>query len=172
MANMLLFLQDLLKENDKPSVLQNAEGEVLNDRLLVVLGNTGEGEEDVLEITEYLQPVQVASTQDAFHIIQFQYVLPVEVTPDTFNQVSSALHFFNRLIHCPGFELDELNNKIIYRYMWFVKSNGIDSFLLMQVLGNLSLCYKMFSPYIKEIAQGKYTLEDILEQVIALTSKL
>ncbi len=171
MENLLLFLQRLLKENDKPSKLEKAKGEILNDRLLVALGNMDEGQEGVMEITEYLPSVQETPTQDALLMIQFQYVLDVNVTPDTFNQVSSALHFFNRMIHCPGFELDELNNKILYRYMWFINKKGIDSLLLLQVLGNLHVCYKMFSPYIKEIAQGKYTLEDILEQVASLAPK-
>lgn len=160
MAEILTRLQEILEKNGKSSTLQKG-GDEAPDRLLVVLGTIEEGQEDVMEVTEAVP----LFPDKPYHLLQFQYVLSGEVTADTFNQVSSVLHFFNRLIHCPGFELDELNNKVIYRYMWFVKDEGIDSFLVMQLLGNLRICYKMFSPYINEIAQGKYTLEEILKKV-------
>ena len=153
-----------------------ASSDVPQDRLLVVLGSPEKGKEDILEITAHPQAFEGdLSTEGqggSYHLIQFQFVLPLEINPSTFNQVSSALHFFNRLLHCPGFELDELSDQIVYRYVWFIKKEGIDPFLLMQVIGNLDLCYHMFTPYIKEIAEGKYTLEDILKQVVALTKKV
>lgn len=170
---ILTHIQTLLEEKDYHGVLQMASEDVPYDRLLVVLQSPESGKENLLEITAHPQMFEgkftTENVEDAYHLLQFQFVLPVEVTPLTFNQVSSALHFFNRLLHCPGFELDELNDQIVYRHVWFIKKKGIDSFLLMQVIGNLHLCLNMFSPYIKEIAEGKYTLEDILKQVSALS---
>ena len=143
------------------------------ERLLVALGNDN-SQDDTLEITAHPQSFEGAFTKkdlpDSYYLLQFQYVLPLEVSPDTFNQISNCLHFFNRLIHCPGYELDELSDQVIYRYVWFIKKSGIDPFLLMQVIGNIQLCFNMFRPYIKEIAEGKYTLEDILKKVIHLTT--
>jgi hypothetical protein len=152
-----------------------ANSDVPYERLLVAVGSTIPNKDNILEITAHPQYFEGAFTKenlsDSYHLLQFQYILPVEVPLETFDQVSSCLHFFNRLIHCPGFELDELSSQIVYRYVWFVKKKGIDEFLLMQVIGNVQLCFNMFSPYIQEIAEGKYTLEDILEKVVHLTNR-
>lgn len=170
---ILSYIQKILEESGQSSILKKASEDIPNDRLLLVLSSPEKSQEHVLEITAHPQAFEGKFTKensaDSYHLLQFQFVLPVDVTPATFNQVSSCLHFFNRLLHCPGFELDELSDQIVYRHAWFIKKKGIDAFLLMQVIGNLQLCFNMFSPYIKEIAEGKYTLEDILEKVAALT---
>lgn len=170
---MLKKIQKLLIENDQPCLFKKGDSTNPNDRLLVALSTPQEGDENILEITEFPQAFQGISSKETSdtHLVQFQFTLPIDITPHTFNQVSSALHFFNRLLHCPGFELDELNNQVIYRYCWFIKKAALDPSLLQQVIGNISLCYKMFIPYIKEIALGKYTLEEILEKVLELTKK-
>lgn len=169
---MLKEIQKLLTEMDQPSLLIEGDEKEPFDRLLVTLEAPQKGEENVLSITEFPQFLkEVAQKERDDHLIQFQFILPIEFSPQTFNQVSTSLHFFNRLLHCPGFELDELNSQIIYRYCWFINNKGLTPLLLQQLIGNLKLCYNLFLPYIKEIAQGKYTLEDILEQVLSLTKK-
>lgn len=151
-------IQSLLEEKGYLPTFEKDE-----DRLLVPLKGPGT-REDLLEIKVFPQTLE----GDIYFLLQFQLVVPVDVLPETVPQVSSSLHFFNRLIHCPGFEFDELSNQVFYRYAWFMKKTGIDAILLQQVISNLHLCFSMFSPYIQEIAAGKYTLEDILEKVIAL----
>lgn len=169
---MLKEIHQLLIEIDQPSLLLEGDDQEPYDRLLVTLEAPQKGESNVLTITEFPQFLkEVAQQEWEDHLLQFQFILPVEISPHTFNQVSSSLHFFNRLLHCPGFELDELNSQIVYRYCWFINQKGLTPLLLQGVIGNLKLCYHLFLPYIKEIAQGKYTLEDILQQVLALTKK-
>ncbi len=172
---ILTHIQQLLDQNDFPSTLREASDEAPYDRLIVALESPIPNQENLLEIVAHPQSFEGELTrnkaQDSYYLIQFQYVLPAEISPDTFNQLSSCLHFFNRLLPCPGFELDELSDQIVYRYVWFIKKNGIDAFLVKQVIGNMQLCYNLFSPYINEIAEGKYTLQDILEKVIELTQQ-
>lgn len=173
--NILPYIQKILDEQDQPCTLMEPSPDFPYERLLVVCGNDKEGKADILEITAHPQFFEGAFTKenhvDSYYLLQFQFVLPIEVSAENFNQISSSLHFFNRLLHCPGFEVDEISDQILYRYVWFIKKKGIDSFLLMQVLGNIQLCFKMFGPYIKDIAEGKYQLEDILQQVVNLTKQ-
>jgi len=172
---ILNYINDLLEQNDLACILNEPSDDVPYEHLIVALKTPEMEKEDLLEISTHPQTFEGISTggdpSDSYHLINFQFVLPTQMTPATFNQVSSCLHFFNRLLHCPGFELDELSDQVIYRYTWFVKKKGIDSFLLMQVIGNLHLCYQMFGRYIQEIAEGQYTLEDILEKVTALSNR-
>lgn len=170
-------IQELLDEKDQPNTLREPSEQFPYERLLVACGTTTDKKTsgDILEITAHPQSFEGAFNKDenvdTYHLLQFQFTLSVTVSPDNIGQISSSLHFFNRLLHCPGFELDELSDRVFYRYVWFIKKKGIDSFLLMQVIGNLHLCYKMFGPYIKEIALGHYKLEDILEQVVKLSKQ-
>lgn len=172
---ILAFLQKLLIENDFPSTLFEANDDVPYDRIIVALESPDLNKDNLLEIVVHPQTFEGAFTKktvsDSYYLIQFQFILPLEISPDTFNQVSSCLHFFNRLLHCPGFELDELSDQVVYRYVWFIKQKGIDAFLLKQVIGNMQLCFNLLSPYIKEIAEGKYTLEQILEKVTQLSKQ-
>lgn len=160
---ILTTIQHLLDQSDQSSSLHESTEQIPYERLLLAIG------ENILEITTHPESFTMKKQrEDSYHLIQFQITLPVQVSSDTFNQVSTALHFFNRLLHCPGFELDELNDEIMYRYNWFIKEKGIDAFLLMQVINNIRLSYDMFSPYIIEISNGVYTLEDLLEKVTSL----
>jgi hypothetical protein len=174
--SILTYIQELLDENDLPNALLEASDDVPYERLVVALESPDPQQEHLLEIMAYPQFIEGAFTKeklpDSYYLIQFQCILSIKVSPETFNQVASCLHFFNRLMHCPGFELDELNDQILYRYVWFIKNTGIDAFLLKQVVGNIQLCFNLFNPYIREIAEGKYTLEDILEQVIRLAERI
>lgn len=174
-TTILAHIQSFLDEKDQASTLMEPSSEVPHERLLVACENENDQTADIMEITAHPQFFEGAFTKqnisDAYYLLQFQFIVPIEIPPENFNQVSSSLHFFNCLLHCPGFTLDELSDRVIYRYVWFIKRKGLDAFLLMQVLGNMQFCFKMFSPYIKEIAQGKYKLEQILEKVVKLAKQ-
>lgn len=172
---ILSHIQSLLEEQKRECSLLPPSSESSHERLLVLMNMQHNKKETIIEITAHLQqiPDSIARevTTEPFYLIQFQSVLPTQVPPATFSAVSNSLHFFNRLSHCPGFELDELSDQVLYRYVWFVKESGFDSFLLMQILGTIHLYLEMFSPHIQEIAKGTYTLPDVLEQVIQLAKK-
>lgn len=172
MTTLLEKIQKFLDENDQPSTLFQPTSEFPYERILIATENQKEQHVDFLEITALEMPKDVAQEESSnCSLIQFQFLLPVKVSAEYFHQISSALHFFNRLLHLPGFELDELTNQIIYRYVWFTAQDRLDASLFMQALGNVQLCFKLFSPFIIEIAKGKYQLEDIIQQVVTLTEK-
>lgn len=172
---ILTYIQQLLEEKDQACALMEPSSDFPYERIVVACGSEYDKKADILEITAHPQFFEGAFTKeemiDAYYLVQFQFVLPVEVPAENFNQVSNSLHFFNRLLHCPGFELDELSDQVLYRYVWFIKKNGIDAFLLTQVLGNIQLCFNMFKPYIQDIARGQYKLEHILEEVVKLAQQ-
>lgn len=175
MASLLAYLQTLLDQKDIPCTLLEASSEVPYDRLIAVIGKNALNEEFLLEMTVYPQSFKTSSKEkegSEYALIQFQYIFPSQVLPSTTQQVSGSLHFFNRLLHLPGFELDELHDQVLYRYNWLVKKSGIDLFLLSQVIGNIQLCLQLFHPYIKEIIEGRSTLDNILEKIIELSQKL
>jgi hypothetical protein len=166
---ILTRIQQILEEKEQISSLITATPDIPYDRILLYLGRDANKNEEALEITAASQSFLPSDSEnESYELIQFQYVLPCEVSAATTLKVSSSLHFINRLLHCPGFELEELSDQILYRYTWFIKENTLDPNLLIQVLGNIQLCIEMFSPFIQDIAAGRYTLEDILEKVIQL----
>lgn len=169
MGDILIEIKNILDKKDWPCILKEPSAEIPYRCLLLDCGTNEEDQKELLEITTQFQSFPSSFMKDEeridYELLQFQFVLPLIVYPDTFQQVSNALHFFNRLLHCPGFEMDELSDRVIYRYVLFLKKENVDASFLLHVLGNIQLCFKMFSPYVKEIAEGKYTLEDILAQI-------
>lgn len=172
---MLTYLQKLLDQKEIPSTLLKASSEVLYDRLVAVIGKNALHEEFLLEITVFPQSLKTSAhgkEESEYALIQFQYLFPLQVAPGAMQQVSGSLHFFNRLLHLPGFELDELHDQVLYRYSWVMKKSGIDLVLFSQVIGNIQLCLQLFHPYIKEIIEGRSTLDSMLEKMIELSKKM
>lgn len=172
---ILSHMQQLLEENGQICTLVKSSAEFPYDHLLLLMTIQQDKPEELLEIAAYPQQFPAALTKkavaDTYYLIQFQYKFPLQVPAAHFEQVSSSLHFFNRLLHCPGFELDELKDQILYRYSWFIKASGLDDLLLRQVIGSIQLSLALFSSYIQDIANGRQTLEQVLEQVIESAKK-
>ncbi|WP_075883003.1 hypothetical protein [Candidatus Protochlamydia sp. W-9] len=97
--------------------------------------------------------------------IQFLHQLPFEVTPLAVNQIASLLLFLNQNLDWPGFELDELNNRLTYRYNWLIKESAIDTAQLTIITGNLLLSLDMFNDPIKQIADGQLTFNELLRGI-------
>lgn len=169
---ILSHMQQLLEEKGQTCTFMQSSKEFPHDRLLVLITVQQDKPEEMLEIVAYPQQLPAAlAKKETYYLVQFHYQFPLKVPSAHFEQVSSSLHFFNRLLHCPGFELDELKDQMLYRYSWFIKSSGLDSLLLMQVIGSIQLSLSLFGAYIQDIAHGRKTLEDVLEQVIALAKQ-
>lgn len=170
----LRVIQQLLEENDFSCHLAAPTSTVPYERLLLAWEpNLPELAQDLIEITaqplQQPEEIQKGEKEASYFLIQFQSICSFDVPASTIKQVSTALHFFNRLLHCPGFELDELNDQVLFRYVWYVSKQGLEAPLLIQIIGSIQLCIKLFSPSIKGLAEGEYTLEEILEKVVQLS---
>lgn len=164
-------IEKFLEKEQFDCSLVNSSEDVPYDRLLVFLGLDYEKREQILEIIAQEQltdPLVKSSPEESYYRIQFQIPLSFKVEDLALNQVASLILFLNQLVDFPGLELHELNNQVIYRYVWLTKGSGIDSKLIISITGIIMLLLELFTASIERLALGKSTFNELLEEVIKI----
>lgn len=145
-------------------------------RVLVFLGNDTLEREKILEITAQNQDLgeslKEPPSPPAYTRIQFEVPLPFDIKEHTANEVASLLAFLNRMLELPGFELDEVNSKIYYRYVHLTPHKGIDKTLITGIVGVIIMLLGMFSDTIEQVSEGKRSFNDLLEQMLQLAETM
>ncbi len=168
------------------SVLKNENYEVRllkNDKffnapyLAVTLGKESEVDSKVLEIYVREQEAGQSLTPDRPHkdtILQciFELEYPFSVKRQYTNDVSALLHFLNQQHRMSGYVLDEINNKVIYRYNAIVTNTGINAQVLLGIIGIILLFYDIHRTTIEEVAEGKVSFNTIISRLLETYEKI
>lgn len=169
MANLLNQLRDFLEKEAYSSILIPASQKLALDSLLVVLSLDAQKREQNLEIIEYssLSTDQKFST-DTPHVsrLQFKVLLPFKVDDLCSNEVSAFIHFINLSIDLPGYEFNELEGQVLYRYMWIISGENLDETLVKSILAVIKLNLSLFSDVIETLAKGKMSFNDLLSNIV------
>jgi hypothetical protein len=173
---MLNQIQDILEQEKMDCSLYPATEELPIARLLVFLGNDNQKREQILEISAQQQPFQLKSEEsqapsDDYYRIQFHFIFPFKAIDMALPQVASLALFLNQSLDFPGLELNELENQISYRYVWLVKQNGVDSKLVMTIIGIILFFSDLLAPLLERVANGSATFNDLLKEIIELNSQ-
>ena len=168
MVDRLLECEEILRKENFDCALSLAS-EDADRRLLVLLNTERLQEERIVEIV-----VDEQKIGDFVCVaIQFQCVFPVEVDPGAVFEMGSLLHFINRFLDLPGFELSEMDQKVFYRYVWLTSENqGIAVGVLKTIVSLIALLMELFSEPIMQVAQGRTTFTGLLDQVMAILDKI
>lgn len=165
-------LKALLEKEEFDCTLIPSTMQVPFDRLLVHLGLDAKERERLLEIMASQQPVSpefvLPQSTPLPYRLQFRIQLPFKVQDMALSQVSSLLLFLNQFIDLPGFELNELEGEVLYRYVWIIHPTAIDATLLMSILGSMMLNLGLFTDTIETLANGKMSFNELLAQVIKI----
>lgn len=168
--DFLQFLETMLKEEKLDCSLEPDRHAPPFGKLLVFLGHDALDRERALIITVQEQNLgEALKTQPEkpkFVRIQFEVCLPFPMKEHAANETGSLLAFLNRMLELPGFEMDEINGKIFYRYVLLTSNEGANKELVMGIIGVILLFLEMFSEAIERIASGKNSFNELLEQVL------
>lgn len=171
MPALLSQIQTLLEQEEYPFLHVTSTEKIPFDRLIVSLGVDQNKRELKVEVTEHVLPVlpKFAPTADQPlpSRIQFRLILPFKVKNSSLNDISSLLHFLNQSIDLPGFELDELEGRVIYRYVWLTSPSHLDKISIITLLNALTLNLMLFLDTIESIAKGSSTFNDLLSEIVS-----
>jgi hypothetical protein len=166
-------IKKILDEKEFESTLAQATEQFPSDRLLVFMGLDVKGRERMVEIVAGQQQVSpefiLPKAATLPYRLQFRVQLPFEVQDIALNQVASLILFLNQFIDLPGFELNELEGKVLYRYVWIIQPSSIDETLIMSIMGSIILNIGMFSETIESLTDGKMSFNDLLSQIIKIS---
>lgn len=165
-------IKSILEKEEFTCSISSATAEIPVERLTVFLGLDVKKRERILEIMALQQqalPEFSSPKKDTLpYRLHFRVPLPFKIKDLNMNQVASLLLFLNQFIDLPGFELDELNGQVIYRYVWIIKPDVIDAPLIMSIMGSVLLNLSLFSETIESLASGEMTFTELLAQIIQL----
>lgn len=163
-------LKDILEKESFECALTPATSKIPFKRLLVVLDLDDKKRERLVEIIAYEQKMspEFALPQSSAlpYRLQFRIDLPFKVQNLALSQVSSLLLFVNQLLDLPGFELNELEGRVSYRYVWIAQAPSLDPLSVMSIMGTLILNLALFADTIETLANGQITFNDLLAQII------
>jgi len=132
--------------------------------LLVNLGEDKQERERMLVITSEEQVLD-DSKEARFIRVQLQFSLPFQFQLDARGELYSLLFFLNRSLDLPGFEVDELNDRVVFSYVWFGKNEPMDEMLLWGIFGQILMIADGYSDVIEDVATGKKTFVNVLEEI-------
>lgn len=148
------------------------------ERLLVFLGLDGRNRQRVVEITaqdqDLLREVQGegGSLFSGAGKIQFEVDFPFKTLDDTTYEVRSLLSFLNRMMELPGLEIDEVENRIYYRYVFLSDQTEDNLKLSLGILGTILVMLDLYTGVIEPVAEGRKAFDELLEEVLTATEKI
>ncbi len=145
-------------------------------RVLVVLGQDHLDRERILEITTQLQDLG-ESLKDPPELpqytrIQFEVPLPLDFNDHTAAEIASLIAFLNRLLELPGFEIDEINSGIYYRYVLLTKDHPLEKDLILGLVSIITSMCEMFSNTLEKVSEGKCTFNELVEHLLQNSESL
>lgn len=141
-------------------------------RILLFIGNDAKQRDRSLEITMQEQIPGSKEVDVPYYRIQFETALPFPLSDLRSPEVGSFLFFLNRQLELPGFEIDEGNSLILYRYVLLTPEAHIQPNLLKGLIGSITLTLDLFSEAIEKVSSGEITFNEILENILKTVESL
>jgi hypothetical protein len=167
-------IKKILEKEEFECILASPTEQFPINRLLIFLGVDAKERERMLEIIASQQQVSPEFSLPKVvthpYRLQFRVQLPFKVQDIALNQVASLLLFLNQFIDLPGFELNELEGQVLYRYVWIMQPSLIDEILIMSIIGAIMLNLGMFSDTIESLTDGKMSFNELLVQIISIAN--
>ena len=161
---ILALIKRLLEDQWNCSITTSLEKSI-GEKLSVSIGKDAQDRTRTIEIAAFDQPFPLA--QESYYRIQFVIYLPYQVEALALNQTASLILFLNQLMHYPGLELNELNNQLLYRYVWLTKKSNIEKPLILGIISLIVMVLNIYSGMIEEVAKGRLTFDEILQKIIS-----
>ena len=171
-ADLLKKIEGILVDDQLDCSFVPASPEIPYDRLLVFFGLDYKERVKTLEIT--LQEQELGQnvtpnkkTMNAGLVrVQFQIKLPFLIDPLSGIEVANLLHFLNRFLELPGYEMSELDEEIYFRYIWITHQDVLTPPLLLSIVGIILMNVDLFSQSIESVSSGEKTYSQLLENMV------
>jgi hypothetical protein len=145
--------------------------------LLLYLGTDTQERNRIVEISvtrqEMKQTIDTSKeTIPDFYQITFHFTFPSRFADYTLSDISSLVFLLNRLIELPGFEVNEVENSVYYRYVWLTTEAGMHPKIVLGIVGILMFLFDSFTEALESVGNGKLTLHELLKKMDDLLEKL
>lgn len=168
-SDLLKSIQETLDEEEFDCCFQGAREAEGKDLVLVSLGEDSLGRNHELQISCVDHPADesLLSGEQLPHVaVTFSTTFLIDFNPKTIYETARFLSFLNTIVDIPGFELNELDNCIRYRYVFLGLPGGLDLYLLLTIVGVHMFAVNKILPFIESIVKEEVSFEDVLTLII------
>ncbi len=110
-------------------------------------------------------PSDIFADKREYVRVQLDATFPYSVALSSMADMAQVLHFLNLQVDLPGFYLNLADKEIIYRYVLLADMNYFPEKILLSIIGIAMLFQDVFAKTFKELAEGKATFLDVMEEI-------
>lgn len=116
------------------------------------------------ELGQNIQESKKQHEEAPLVFIEFSVKYPFTFDPMYGKDIGSLLHFLNRQIKLPGFQMDEAENTIFFQYNLVTTLEGVSDILVLSLVGMIMLAVDMYSFAIETLATGDMSFNELMIQ--------
>lgn len=163
-------IKDIFAAENVNSIIEKPFEEGSIPFLLIDSGKDPHGRSNSLQINAVEIDFSPGSTKKleegkSWVRLQFEFVYPFEIQEFSYANVAQFLHMLNLQIEFPGFCLDYLHQKVIYRFEWICQENQILKEPILNFTGFILFLEDSFGETIEMLASGEKNFIELLEEI-------
>jgi hypothetical protein len=162
-------IKKILDEKTVESEITSLSTEDFEQKLLVFLNLDHKNRPRTLEITLQNQDI----VPENYCTLQFVNIFPVSAKNYTVADTARAISFINKNIVLPGFEYDEIEGSLSFRYLLLTDTNNnITANYILGIIGNIMMSLDLFGEFLDNIATGEITFNEAIEKSLEIIEKI
>lgn len=162
---ILKLIEKIGKDHELDTSLFYPDNDIPKAILTLFLGADSQKRPFVLKITadeQLLNP----NVETGIYRISLQVKLPFKIKAESFSQTSNLVSFINHFSDFPGFELDEIEEDVYYRYILMIDEKGMKNELILGIIGMIKFLIDIHAESIETVATGKMTYDQLLSEAL------
>lgn len=165
--DLLKSIQETLDEEEFDCSFEAAGEEGGKDLVVVRLGEKQRNHELQISCVDHPVDESLFTGEQLPHVaVTFSTTFLIDLNPKTIYETARFISFLNTIVDIPGFELNELDNCVRYRYIFLGLPGSLDLFLLLTIIGVHMFAVDKILPFIESIIKEEVSFEDVLTLII------
>jgi hypothetical protein len=163
--NILKNIEKIVKDFKLDATLISATEKQPFDNLIIFIGTDKINRPFVLNITAENQILDPKQDSSIFKV-SFRIKLPFKIADFSFSQTSNLIALINHSLELPGFEIDEIENEIFYRYVLLTSDKVLNDEIILGIIGMIKLTLDLHVYSIEIVSSGKMSYDDLLKDAL------
>lgn len=163
-------LQHFFEKQKFTTKIIEASEEIPFDALFISIGDEEAGQSIIqIRIMEQIvdedeDNIGIKQNSKGYFHIQFTVPIDISINEKYMSEVGRLVLLINRTCNLPGFEFNEIERVLYYRYAMLISGNTIDPYVVVSIIGTIMLYVTTFSDYLRDIGDGSKTFRDVIEE--------
>lgn len=116
-------------------------------------------------------PIEAGYITPAYFSLIYTLEFPFEVKHQAIANAARLVAYLNSSIHLPGFQLNEIEQKISFRHLAIISGDTLHRAPVMAVLGSLFLFKEAYCETLEKVCSGSVSMNEVFAEMAANLKK-